>query len=295
MTFVVILVTIIILGSIGNIISILIWKYGKTSKTTNCKTYMWTLALNDLFILLMLGTEYAFFTSGYYLRNKHDWICKPVLFFGMFSPQVSAWITVMIAVERMLYVCVPLKMYKSNVKRRSIIAICCIILFSFALNVYVLSTASIIVSNENKTNCYLNINDVNKFDFKLLDAISYGIFTFLLPLILITSSNIITLVAICVWKRISQERTRQQRSIKNITRIVISISLLHCISTCPYAAFMYTLNIASTTLLQYQNLIYICYFLNSGLNCALYCLFEESFRNDLKESITRLLNVFGLK
>jgi uncharacterized membrane protein len=197
-------------------------------------------------------------------------------------------------VERMLYVCVPLKMYKSNVKRRSIIAIGCIILFSCTLNGYVLFTASVIVYNENKTVCFVHIN----YDFSttdLLNAVSYGIFTFLLPMILITSSNIITLVAICVWKRISQERTRQQRSIKNITRIVISISLLHCISTCPYAAYMYTLNIASTTLLQYQDLIIICYFLNSGLNCALYCLFGESFRNDLKESITRLLNVFGLK
>jgi hypothetical protein len=289
MIFVVILVTIIILGSIGNVISILIWKYGKRSKTANCKTYMWTLALNDLFILLMLGTEYAFFTSGYYLRRKHDWICKPVLFFGMFSPQVSAWITVMIAVERMLYVCVPLKMYKSNVKRRSIIAICCIILLSFALNVYVLCTASIMVSNENKTNCYLNINDVNTFD--LLDAISYGIFTFLLPLILIASSNIITLVTICVWKRISKQRTRQKRSIKNITRIVISISILHCVSTLPYAIYMFcSFYNTCTGFLQYHYAIAICYFLNSGFNSALYILFGESFRTDLKEYITRVFN-----
>jgi hypothetical protein len=290
MILIVILITVIILGSIGNVVSILIWKYGKMSKTANCKTYMWSLALNDLFILLVLGTEFAFFKSGYYLRRKHDWICKPVLFFGMVSPQVSAWITVIIAVERMLYVCIPLKMFKSNVKRRSIITIGCIVLFSCALNVHLLFTATTKGYNENETFCFSNeiIDDNTTF---LLDAASYGIFTFLLPLILITSSNIITLVSICVWKRISKQRTRQQRSIKNITRIVISISILHCVSTLPYAIYIICFFYKTcTAVMPYINVIAICYLLNSGFNSVLYLLFGESFRSDLKEYITRVFN-----
>jgi hypothetical protein len=178
-------------------------------------------------------------------------------------------------------------MYKSNVKRRSIIAVGCIILFSCALNAHILFTASILVKYESI--CYPNINDANTT--LLLSAVSYGIFTYLLPLILITSSNIITLVASCEWKRKSPERNRQQRSIKNITRIVISISILHCISTLPFAVYMYCLfyNIC-TAFYPYYNVIVICYFLNSGFNSVLYLLFGESFRSDLKEYITRVFN-----
>ncbi|XP_060594609.1 mu-type opioid receptor-like [Ruditapes philippinarum] len=285
MIYVDILSIIIVLGSVGNIFSIVIWKYGKRSKTTNCKTYMWSLAVNDLFILLVIGTEYAIYVNGIELRVKHDIICKFVCFFGMFSPQLSAWITVLIAMERMLYVIAPLQMFQTNAKRRSIIAIVSIILFSFSLNVNVLFTASVNVYSENSTVSSCVLNAMDDYTSKILNAVSYGIFTFLLPLLIITVSNVITLVTICTRKKIAQGGTRQERNIRNITRVVISISIMHCISTFPYATFMYSQYSLSFASSQFYQFIITSYFLNSGINFVLYCLFGDYFRQDLKETI----------
>jgi hypothetical protein len=122
----------------------------------------------------------------------------------------------------------------------------------------------------------------------LLNAVSYGMFTFLLPLLMITVSNVITLVTMCTRRRMTQEETRQERNIRNITRVVISISIMHCISTFPYATFMYSRYSKSVAYLQFHQFIIISYFLNSGINFVLYCLFGDYFRQDLKETIVSM-------
>ena len=290
--YVVLCSIIIALGSICNVISIVIWKYGKRSKETNCKTYMWSLALNDLFILSVLGTEYVFLISGIDLQIKHDIICKCIVFFGLFSPQVSSWITVIIAVERMLYVCIPIKMYKTNVKRRSLIAITCILVFSFFLNTESLFSVSIIRYYHENDETFLNCApDYDDGTAVLLMTISYGIFTFILPLLLITSSNVITLVSMCTGSKILPQSSYQRRNIRNISKLVTAISCMHCISTFPYTLYLYGIYTRSSVVFNYDlgQITFICYFLNSGLNFVLYCIFGEGFRQDLKEITMGLL------
>jgi hypothetical protein len=251
---------------------------------------MWSLAVNDLFILLVIGTEYVLLENGIRLRDKHDIICKFVYFFETFSPQLSAWITVFIAMERMLYVIAPLKMYQTNAKRRSAIAIGSIILFSFSLNANNLFTASakVYMYYKNATVLSCAFNNLDDKKSNLLNAVSYGIFTFLLPLLMITVSNVITLVTMCTRRRIAQEGTRQERNIRNITRVLISISIMHCISTSPYATFMYSRYINSVTFSRFYEFIIISYFLNSGINFVLFFLFGDYFRQDLKETIVSM-------
>ena len=254
---------------------------------------MWTLSLNDLFLLSVIGTEHLLTKSEINLRTTHDIICKCVYFFGTFTPQVSAWITVVIAVERMLYVCVPIKMYKSNVKRRSVIALSSIFLISFVLNIEVLFSASVTVysftKNETISICQQYADEEKTSE--MLSMISYGIFTFLLPFLLITISNVITLVTVCKSRRIARESTNQQRSTRNITKVVASISIVHCVSTLPYAIIMYWRYARLFMLIsQFMHYAYISYLFNSGFNFVLYCLFGESFWQDLKEMVTHLLH-----
>jgi hypothetical protein len=137
-------------------------------------------------------------------------------------------------------------------------------------------TASVVVSSYNTTISSCDMYSEKGKESKLLNVVSYGIFTFLLPLLLITVSNVITLVTICTRKKISQERTSQQRSTRKTTRIVVSISIMHCISTCPYAIYMYwALYNPLVEIWQFYEYIFISYFLNSEYNFVLYCLFGK--------------------
>jgi membrane protein insertase Oxa1/YidC/SpoIIIJ len=134
-------------------------------------------------------------------------------------------------------------------------------------------TASVVVRSNKNTISSCDLYSKKDKGSNLLNVASYGIFTFLLPLLLITVSNVITLVTMCTHKKISQERSRQQRTTRKTTRIVVSISIMHCISTCPYAIYMYSvLYNPLVEIWKVYEYIIISYFLNSGFNFILKCL-----------------------
>jgi hypothetical protein len=283
-SFVNVLCLVVVLGSINNIISIVVWRRGKRCKSRSCGIYMWSLSLNDLFLLLILGPEFALFKSGYKLRNEYTFICKFIRFGGHVFPQISAWITVAIAVERMLYVCFPITMYRSRVKVRQAIVIGLIVLLSIILNINMLITLDIrTFSGRNGTVVqYCSGDAALSSEYAILSGISYGVFTFLLPLIVLTTSNCVTLTALCKSRRNARHR---QRNVENISKLVICISVLHCVSTFPYALYQYGFYVGLTVIYSpvAVDYIYISYLINSGCNFVLYGLFNQDFRKDLKE------------
>jgi hypothetical protein len=139
---------------------------------------------------------------------------------------------------------------------------------------------------------YSYMQAVGDNTWKLLFAICHtGVSRFLQPLVLISASNLITLVKIRTRKRIAQERTRQERNIIDISRAVISISIMHCISMSPCATFMYLQCSHSVAFffLQFFQFLTISYFgINSGINFILYCVFGDYFRQDLKETFVSM-------
>jgi hypothetical protein len=122
-----------------------------------------------------------------------------------------------------------------------------------------------------------------------MSLISFGLFTFVIPLVLLSTSNCITWIMVFKRKGRAFQNSGNQKYLRNITKVVISVSLLHCISTMPYAIYI---SISEEMYNELSDIaVYLMltsYFLNSGFNCIVYCIFGKFFRPDLKELFTGL-------
>ena len=280
------------IGAISNIISIVVWRHGKRSKKASCGLYMCCLSLTDFFILTVLGSEFLMVHNGIDLRVLSEF-CKLIMFGGAVLPQISALVTVAIAVERMLYVCCPVRMYQSRVKLRQYIVLGVITLFSFGLNsvIFYVYKINAYMYRQGNSTIIIKYCDSYGLDMTVIRSywfiISYGIFTFFIPLCAITISNIVTVVVIRRGR--NTVSSTRQRNVEKITLLVVCISSFHCISTLPYAYHLLVTDSVSHDIYSHgvAELILLSYFLNSGVNCVLYSLFGKDFRKDLKDLVCR--------
>ena len=180
----------------GNFISIVVWKVGKKSKLASCSTYMISLAVADIIILLNSGVLYIV-TGGnitdrekrQVVLNSNNFFCKFVLYSVMVSIQVSAWITVVIAVERMLLLTLPVKMHNcvTSTKRRGVIVPCLIMFISLGLNMAELIIPEIRqVKSGNTTVLVCTGNKI----YTTMHSVSCAFFTALIPLFSLVVCNL---------------------------------------------------------------------------------------------------------
>jgi hypothetical protein len=168
------LTIIIVFGAVGNIISMIVWRYGKRSCTASCRRYMWSLALNVLVLLLMVvGTGFTLYESNIYILRTSFIVCKLLFFLCLFLPPLSAWITVAFAFERTLSVCFPIRVNKISVERRSYLTLCLIVLFSFGLNCFELFSPETLCTQITQGNSSEAFELPNSYYHMVL--ISYGL------------------------------------------------------------------------------------------------------------------------
>ena len=99
---------VIILGTIGNIISFAVYCTKKLNRTS-FSVFIRVLAVSDTVFLLNDTTNYWFREIDEPIRKKHDILCKLNNFLSMFSKSMSAWILALIAIERVVGTLMPFK------------------------------------------------------------------------------------------------------------------------------------------------------------------------------------------
>ena len=129
-----ILFVIIAFGTVGNILSFLVWRYGKQCSTQSCAVVFTALSVSDTSVLWLYAGFYALvWVFGIDLSNISVLWCKFVHTVGHFTNLVSAWIVVFLTVQRAIAVLWPLQASRRINKRHSVITILIIVIVSFCL------------------------------------------------------------------------------------------------------------------------------------------------------------------
>ena len=300
-----ILSVILFFGIPGNIVSFVVWTRGKNCSKSSSAIYFKLLAVCDLLVLLIPGVDFFIYLFPNYntdLRIINRFLCKFLSFAYVFTRDLSLGVTITLTVERTITVCRPFTSYNSNVRKRAYVIFSLITSMAFVLNIPYLiveeitefrqainlsSAANSSGGNSDKICTYMRKPEHVKEAIELFNTIHFGSHV-IVPILVLVFCKTLILRTLCKGKGRSVQKgaSNIQRSIHTVTILVICISVIHIFSTLPMSLHVishyYEFNLnefwSEFATLVIQNLL----FLNSGINCVLYCFIGHEFRRDLR-------------
>ncbi|WAR14181.1 GHSR-like protein [Mya arenaria] len=121
----------ILLGVLGNILTLLVFGT-RQQRQTSIAIYLSALAASDIIVLILPAMEFwLYHVLHIYIRRSSDFMCRLFSYATSVLPCVSAWILVAVSTERMMGVCAPLKMKVFSKPKHAFIIVGCDIPFSF--------------------------------------------------------------------------------------------------------------------------------------------------------------------
>lgn len=285
--FSLILGSVIILGIIGNAISLMIWTKGKKSSKTACATYFKIIAAMDLFNLLTNGPYKLLQHYSIDVEKYNNFFCKFYVFNEPFGFLVPAWMLIVLSFERMLSICFPLKFLLKGARNRAritFVILTLLIAAAVSRDLYVREIKYKTQQNKTIQWCDYGADAIHVYTYVRKIGIAWCFC--ILPFILINICNVSILVKM-IWRRATQT-DRQHARVSVFTKFCIAVGLLHCISTVPTAIFNadvleMTSNLDMENMHILSELASLCAFLNSSIDFILYFCIGGAFRTDLHE------------
>jgi hypothetical protein len=300
-----ILSVILFFGIPGNIMSFVVWTKGKNCSKSSSAIYFKLLAICDLLVLLIPGVDFFVYLFPNYnkdLRVTNIFLCKLLTFAYVYTRDISLGVTIALTIERTITVCRPFSAYNDNVRKRAYVIFTIITSLAFILNTPYLvveeitefkqgrntTAANTSQSNSNKICTYMREPVHVKEIIELYNTIHFSCHV-IIPVLVLTFCKSLILRTLCKGKKQSAQNGANtiKKSIHTVTLLVICISIIHILSTLPMSLHVishyheFNLNEFWTNFanLVIQNLL----FLNSGINCVLYCFIGNEFRQDLRK------------
>ena len=167
---------IIVVGVLGNILTILVYSRKSFSKLSTKNTWR-ILATVEIFNVLQLTKHFAKNTFAFNINKVSNFTCKLFVYFSYFN-SIPAWLLTYLSIERFLMIRSFHRLHKISIKYQTLIITFCIfwdlVIFSPILILYY-------VDYENKTTCRI-IKGYESFDifFYCFDTFNSTILPFLI-------------------------------------------------------------------------------------------------------------------
>lgn len=192
----------IFMGIIGNLLSIIVFFKSKL-RGQSTSQYLSALAISDTLFLLQLIPPWlkAVRASRVFAR---DGFCQTFVYFTYVSSAYSSWLVVAFTIERCVAVLYPLRRTRMCTVRRARMLILAIAVCCLAINTPVLKFA---VPKENECNIDYELME-HAARFNVVDTI----FSFTLPLTIITVLNIWIMIGVCRLSRARGHLIRDEES-----------------------------------------------------------------------------------
>ncbi|XP_014787600.1 probable G-protein coupled receptor 139 [Octopus bimaculoides] len=287
-----VLPVIIIMGTIGNILSFIIWMKRKLRRTSTF-FYLAMLAISDTVFLLISGLK-TWIRMWSYIELLHVSVfsCKVIIFIINSSLHISAWLIVAVTTERFLAVWFPLRANGMCSFRRVKIVTATIVTVFLLLNSHFFWTAEL-VSTDNpespdKLECTSKMIKICVY-FPWFNMVLFSV----IPSVLLLILNL--LIIFCLLKHretLKSAMTKDDQHMRSIHRrlavILLTISFVWIFTTVPNTLTSITKksrkdleSLAEAILLRV--LSYILLYINHAINFFLYCLTGRLFRIELKK------------
>ena len=282
----------ILIGVIGNVLTLLIlrrplFRYSPTN------LYLSSLAVGDILVLSTGLLRYWLInTLDFDLRLQSNIICKLHVFMVYWSFQFVAWITVAVAVDRLLTVCVIVQAKLFCTRRNAIYITAAIGGVLLLLNINLIVSMEITKTNvPDRLDPILYCTNPTQYAFFYDHVWPWidSIIASFLPCIIILSCNI-SIVCVLLYKKRYSSTTHSK--VSTLTAILLLICLLFFITTVPFAIFQTpTINkyfkenstqLSHTEKLNFVfNILYLVTCVNNSVNFLIYCACGERFRYEL--------------
>ncbi|KAK2158227.1 hypothetical protein LSH36_174g03050 [Paralvinella palmiformis] len=276
-------ISIIIAGTIGNIMALLVM----TRKNMRAKTtalYLMVLAVVDTAVLYTGLLRYWIIeVSGVDVRELSVASCKIHIFLVYFLVHFEAWILVCVTVERLAAIFVPHRAREIFTKKFASTQIALTGLVLMMLNLHFFWTHTMVDGI-----CFTGNDGHEDFMNNVWTWIDLMVSS-CVPFVLMLSCNvgIITRLSYMQRKRRQSISTNKRRT-STMTGILITINFVFFLTTAPIAIYLSTEEhwIDAVEDEQRLNVVYACVnmvaYTNNAINFILYCVSGPSFRKELK-------------
>lgn len=286
-----VLPVIIIVGTIGNILSFIIWMKRRLRRTSTF-FYLAMLAVSDTVFLIISGLK-TWVRIWSYVELLHVSIisCKVITFIVHSSLHISAWLIVAVTIERFLAVWFPLRANGMCSFRRVKIVTMSIVVVFLLLNSHFFWTAEL-VSTDNpespdQLECTTNTTKVCVY-FPWFNIIIFSV----IPSVLVLILNL--LIIFCLLKHretLKCAMTKNDQHMQSIHRrlavILLTISFVWIFTTVPTTLTFIIKRTDKDMESRAQAILlrvlsYILLYINHAINFFLYCMTGRLFRLELK-------------
>ncbi|XP_005092412.1 CX3C chemokine receptor 1-like [Aplysia californica] len=297
-------VILFLFGTFGNVLILLMLRRLRLGRTS-MHIYLRALAISDLCVLYTgLLRWWIYWTFDLDLRKQHTSLCKAHVWLVYVSLSVSAWLLVVMTLERTCSACLPHRVNTFCTKRRACMLIGFIVVFHCCIQSHFLF--GLTVHNTNGTFVCDAISDEYRyFVHEIWPLVDLCVLS-LLPFVCLIIGN-----AIIVWKTFLSLKTAaelnltsgtnammRRRHASSMTAILLGLSAIFLLTTSPTCVYNMwerggsALEVGSTAQGKARlelawavvNIIMYC---NNTFNFYLYCLTGRKFRHEMQRQFSR--------
>ena len=271
----------LVLGTVGNVLAVAVMMRKKNRK----HAISWYIAILSLSDTLFLYSTIPWVIFYYHTNEMVDISvyarCTLDYFTYYFSFEYSAWVLVLMSIERFISIVHPLKAKVLATPRRAKQMCLFLVVILAAINAYHLTSRKVYYwdgvpyCGKRPEHVY-----ITNYVWPILDAVIYSY----LPSILMFTFN--GIIMYHMWSSKNQAALNQQgamaKNFPRVTKMLLSVSFFFICTTVPVETMFIVRNYSDS----YNALLYSCLdalmVLNHSANFYLYCLSTRKFRQDLK-------------
>lgn len=287
----------LILGTIGNVFSILILTRKSLRIQATTAVYLVALSLNDLAVLYTgLFRNWIWITFGIDFRHFSEPGCKVHMWMTYNTLDVSAWILVVVTLERVGLVWHPQKIKFRCNKNTAVIVLLSVIGSIMLVNSHVLYGIGNVVKEENNQTvlrlCTFENETYQRFYMQMwhwIDLVKFNA----IPFLIIFFGNICIIAK--VYKRKLNAKvlplgTQHFSKANSLTITLIVLNTTFLISSTPISIYLalydtWSLNATNHTnarLVLAWAIVNLLMYANNTINFFLYCFSGRNFRQEVK-------------
>lgn len=294
----------ITIGLVGNTLSVILLSQPSNRKTSTGIMLIILAITDSLTLINSVFVNWLVYLIDFNFRNSSNSACKIHVFITYLLLQFSAWILVIITIERAFSVMYPHRVRNVFTRKRVLITMAIIFLFLAALNGHILHGLKI-----HQTDLQCKTSDEHTFFmFKIWTWLDFA-FAFALPFCILLTGNTTIVISLKLSnrlrnqcanfsedtrqasKKISQRPHNTTSSSFTLTALILNISFVIFVS--PFVIFAigqpYWFSVATLTpkriaKLELINAITQMFmYINNSINFVLYILCGPKLRRDLKQ------------
>lgn len=290
----------IVFGSIGNALTFIVYIKPKFRGRISAM-YIASLAVLDTVMLYIGLLQYwiLFNFASNVLTHAH---CKGMFFVVNFVGNYSHWVIVLFTVDRFFAVCYPLKCAHLRTKKRGVVGLATVGSASFMKNLHYLWTTDFFYNEKTNTaSCAFGLKNkavwvsaYQFFEVTVSSIIPFAI-TLVINSLIIYQIRIKRKLFILKFRKNSVHPStasslRDKSLSYPLTRILIAVSMVFVVTTCPLLVFrLYYAKIDITKdpeqaseYTMWHHILHKLWYTNNGVNFLMYSVFSKTFRRHMK-------------